>query len=274
MFLHSWHPQAILFHAGHLTIHWYGLTLAIGALAGFFVVRWIAQKYQIGDTIIVDLFLVVLITGLVGARMYHVSNEWGYYRAHLSDIIKIWNGGLAWHGGLIGGTLGLLAFSRWRKIPFWTLTDILAPGLAVGQAIGRWGNYFNQELFGRPTGLPWGIPIDTAHRPFQFIHSLYFHPTFLYESLGSLLISAFMIWLHRRRWSNHPILATGQPGTIAMIYLILAAGLRIAIESLRVDHTPLVNGVRLPIITGLVIVSVAVIVWLTRIHAQRPDYVA
>lgn len=274
MFLHTWHPQSILWQAGPLAIHWYGLTLAVGAIIGFFITRVIAKKYSINDVIIVDLFLTVVITGFIGARLYHVGNEWAYYRLYPTEIIKIWHGGLAWHGGLIGGLIGLIGFSRMRKISFWTLTDVLVPGVVVGQAIGRWGNYFNQELFGRPTSLPWGIPIDVSHRPLNFSSSKFFHPTFLYESLGLLLIFTVVWWLHRRRLNHHPLLGTTKRGTIALVYLILAASLRIATELLRVDRTPVLSGVRLPILSGVIIITVAIIVWILLTRSTTSDHAA
>ncbi len=255
MFLHSWHPQPILLHLGSLTIHWYGLTLALGALAAFFLMRSIAKRYQISENVIFDVFLLLIISGVLGARLYHVVNEWSYYQANPAQIIQIWRGGLAWHGGLIAGLLALIVFCRRRKLSFWQLADIIVPGLALGQAIGRWGNYFNQELFGKPTTLAWGIPIDPINRPVGYVQVNFYHPTFLYESLGLLLITGILIWLHRRRSPTSP------PGLIALTYLILAAGLRIATESLRIDRTPLIHGIRLPILAAGVIMAAAAI-WL------------
>lgn len=271
MFLHVWHPHPILFHLGPLAIHWYGLTLALGTLAGFFIIRWVATHYDLGEPVIFDLFIVLIIFGLIGARLYHVSNEWPYYSQHPAQIFQIWNGGLAWHGGLIAGVTAAYIFSRIKKINFWLLSDIVVPGLALGQAIGRWGNYFNQELFGRPSGLPWSIPIDLANRPTGYLQFQYFHPTFLYESLGSLAILGILLWLHVRRWRHKPVEGWAnftQRGFICLLYLALAAGLRMATESLRIDHTPIIGGVRLPIIVGGLIIILAAILW-TFLFTQR-----
>lgn len=276
MFLHSWHPQPILVHLGSLTIHWYGLTLALGALAGFFLIRWIANKYRLSKTVIFDVFLVLIIAGLIGARLYHVVNEWSYYSQNPGQIIQIWHGGLAWHGGLLAGLIGLIIFARQKKLSFWLLADVITPGLALGQAIGRFGNYFNQELFGRPTSLPWSIPIDPANRPDGFTQFNYFHPTFVYEALGLVVIVGVLVWMHRRRWLRQNSASWSehtQAGFIALTYLLLAAGLRVATESLRLDRTPTIDGLRLPIIVGGLIIIAVIATWFI-LKSRRRIHVA
>lgn len=275
MFIHSWHPQAILAHLGPVTIHWYGLTLALGTLAGFFVLRWLGKKYRLGEPLIFDYFLILVISGLLGARLYHITNEWSYYSQNPAQMFQVWHGGLAWHGGIIAGLIAALMFARKKKMSVWLLADITAPALALGQAIGRWGNYFNQELFGRPTSLPWGIPIDQAYRPLAYGQDQYFHPTFLYESLGCLVIFAILVFLHLRRWrqtaGSEPTLSGN--GYIALIYIALAAGLRMATESLRIDRTPIVAGIRLPILVGGIFFLAALITLILLIVQRRQRHV-
>lgn len=261
MFLHTWSPHPLLGHIGALQLHWYGLLLALGALAGLWAMVRLGKWYQIPSAHLYDLFFYVLIGGLIGARLYHVLNEPAYYSQHPSEILKIWNGGLAIHGGMIVGVLIIWLFGRAKKISPWLLADITAVGLVLGQAIGRWGNYFNQELFGRPTLQPWGIPIDPLNRPAGYTDMVYFHPTFLYESLGCLAIAAVLWWLHRRRQQKKDGLGTG---SIILVYLILYSLLRLAMELLRIDRVPVILGLRLPLLTSAVLIVVALLIWFIR----------
>lgn len=269
MFLHTWHPQALLLTLGSFRLHWYGLMLALAALVGYFVISRLARRYQLKDETVLDLFLALLIVGFVGARLYHATNEWAFYAARPAEIVKVWNGGLAIHGALLAGLAALWFFARRRKLSFWWLIDLLAPGVILGQAIGRWGNYFNQELFGRPTTLPWGIPIDLMNRPADYRQFTYFHPTFLYESLGALAIFLVLWWLHRRRILKQRLGPWRTPGAIALTYFILYSVLRLSTESLRIDRTPIIAGWRLPMITSVVLIALAIITWWWLIRRER-----
>lgn len=255
MFLHTWHPQSILVSFGSFQLHWYGVCLALATIAGIFLVSWLARRYTVDEAKMFDLALITLIVAFIGARLYHVSNEWTYYSAHPTEIIKIWNGGLALHGGLLFGLATMIYLAKRQRWNAWLIADILAPAVALGQAIGRWGNYFNQELFGKPTNLPWGIPIDVTYRPVQYVTSTYFHPTFLYESLGLLFIVAFLLWLHRRQWRQPA--ANRHLGRITLIYVILYSALRIGMETLRLDQTPIIGQVRLPILMSILFIFIA-----------------
>ncbi len=248
MFLHTWHPQPLIATIGGLQVHWYGLFLAAAALVGIGIVQLIGKRYKLDTNKLFDLALIILVVGFIGARLYHVLNESAYYREHASEILKVWNGGLALHGGLVGGGLALLVMAKRWKWDGWLLADILVPAFAAAQAIGRWGNYFNQELFGRPTGRPWGIPIDVLNRQPPYITQEFFHPTFLYESLGLITIAAVLMFLHTRRWKKTSTTKNTQYGSIALAYLVLAAVLRIGVETLRIDRTPVIGGIRLPIL--------------------------
>lgn len=287
MFLHTFHPQPILAHLGPLTIHWYGLFLSLAALAGYVVFQWIGRRYGFKPSQLEVLFFWTILFGIIGARLYHVSNEWSYYAAHLKEILSVWNGGLAIHGGLVAGLLVFAFYARRTKRSFWLLADIAAPAVALGQAIGRWGNYFNQELFGKPTNLPWGIPIDTLNRPIEYSSFSYFHPTFLYESLGSLIVFLLLLALHRtrlRRSVNAPsvttqhqpskeshmkFIATGGAGFIILVYFILESLLRHGTELLRVDRVPVVFGVRLPLLVSLAIAVASAIALLIKFKRQK-----
>ena len=204
-FLHNFQPQALLLNFGALHIYWYGLFMVLGICAALTTTLILARYYKVAANTLIDLAFWLIIGGLIGARLYDVCLELPYYINQPLDIFKIWQGGLAIHGALIGGTIVLLIFIKkisqatnenyW--LSFWKLTALLTPGVALGQAIGRWGNYFNQELFGRPTNMPWGIPIDIINRPLQFMTTNYFQPTFLYESAGDFFIFIILITDYR-----------------------------------------------------------------------------
>lgn len=261
MFLHTWHPHALLLTAGPLELRWYGLLLAVGTLVGYFTVLAVAKRSRLNTNQVTDLFLWLLIFGFIGARFYHVLNEWSFYRAHPDMILKVWNGGLAIHGAIIAGLITLWVVTQRQRLSFWLMADVLVIGLVIGQAIGRWGNYFNQELFGRPTELPWGIPIDPVNRPVAYQGRDFFHPTFLYESLGSLLIFGALWWLHRRRQQHRAPGWWSADGTIAITYVLLYSLLRIGTELVRIDRTPVISGLRLPIIGSLLFIILAIAAW-------------
>ena len=259
MFLHTFHPSPIIFSFGNLSIYWYGLFIVSGILAGLFVSMKLAKKFGIDQNKIFDLAFWLIIGGIIGARLYHIALELPYYSQHLSQIVKVWQGGLAIHGAIIAGVILLYFFARKEKINFWLLAGIFTPGIALGQAIGRWGNYFNQELFGKPTNLPWGIPIDLMNRPNDYLSADFFQPTFLYESLGDLAIFAILLIialkLAKKKIINNKILI--------LSYLILYSILRFAMEFFRTDYTPLVFGIRWPQIASVLIIiaAVAIIFW-------------
>ena len=257
--LHSNQPNSILYSVGPVQIHWYGLLFVIGIIAALLVAICLGRQYQVHKDTLIDLFFWLVIFGTIGARLYHVMLEWTYYSTHLTGIFKIWRGGLAIHGGIIAGLLVLWQFSKIKKINFWLLAAILTPGLALGQSIGRWGNYFNQELFGRPTGFVWGIPIAVANRLPAYESFNYFQPTFLYESSGLLVIFIILLLAHvhtlyRDRVNRHYHLF------ICLTYVILASALRFMMEFVRIDPTPLVFGVRLPQVATAILILASLVI--------------
>lgn len=253
-FLHTFHPSPVLVKLGTVTIGWYGLLLAVGTGAALLVMAVVARRGSL-KLDVTGLFLNTFVVGLIGARLYHVLNEIGYYGQHPAEIIAIWQGGLAIHGGLIAGFLYLLWYSRRHKQSLWQLTDLIAPALILGQAIGRWGNYFNQELYGKPTNLPWGIPIDQANRLKGLETASYFHPTSLYESVWNLIVFGVLFLLYRDQ-VNEKTTST-QPGVVTAAYLLLYALGRAGTELLRIDSTPTIGGLRLPLLFSLLVVMAA-----------------
>jgi len=257
-FLHTFTPSPILFSLGPVHIYWYGFFIVLGTLAALTVALYLAKFYGIKVDIIIDLAFWLIIAGLIGARLYDVGLEWSYFSSHPLDIIKIWRGGIAIHGALIGGLIALWLFAKKYKQSFWQLAAIIVTGLPLAQAIGRWGNYFNQELFGYPTNLPWGIPIDLANRPWQYLDWQYFQPTFLYESIGNLLIFIILIllqvWFIKKRTLrvlSHELLVV----SYAMLYSLL----RFSTEFIRIEATPIALGLRWPQVVSLLIVAVCIV---------------
>lgn len=241
--LHNNLPEAILGSIGPLQIHWYGLLVALGVIAAYFLTQHLLKKYQVSGVNIDVLLLYVFLCGLIGGRLYYVFYAWPFYQNNLLDIFKVWEGGLALHGDLIGGAIGLTLFARRHKIKFLKLADLIVPGVALAQAIGRWGNYFNQELFGSPTTLPWGIPIKESLRPEQYLSATHFHPVFLYESIANILICLLLLGLHRKNTRRLPE-ARYRSGFFLTLYVFVYSTVRFSLEFLRQDYSPYVGPFR------------------------------
>ncbi|HVN54677.1 MAG TPA: prolipoprotein diacylglyceryl transferase [Anaerolineaceae bacterium] len=227
---------------GPIFIHFYGILIMLGALAAAWLTTVEARRRGINPDDVWDMLSWVLVGGIVGARIWHILTPppsmvaqgltTGWYLTHPLDAIAIWKGGLGIPGAVIGGALVVFIYARRRKGSFWTWTDMIAPGLALAQAIGRWGNFFNQELYGAPTNLPWAIYIDPQHRLAQYQNQAYYHPTFLYESLWNLANMAFLLWLGRSRFASKL-----KPGDIFLAYLIFYPIGRFCLEFLRLDSS-------------------------------------
>jgi prolipoprotein diacylglyceryl transferase len=243
---------------GPLPIHAYGLLLALGVLVAAKIAqtRWVNRGYNRTD--FDDLVIWVVIGGVVGARVYHLFTGYDWDAGGLTGTVKIWEGGLSIWGVLGGGAIAVLLVS-WRKhLDTLVLFDCIVPGLLAAQAIGRWGNWFNQELFGRPTGLPWGLEIDPVNRPAEYITEPTFHPTFLYESIYCLLLIGVLLWAERRfRFRKGQALA---------LYLAMYTFGRFFFENLRVDPSEKVLGLRFNAwVSALICVgSTAWLIWLAR----------
>ncbi|MFA6410633.1 MAG: prolipoprotein diacylglyceryl transferase [Candidatus Buchananbacteria bacterium] len=263
-FLHSYLPQPILFQFGFLQIHWYGIFVVFAAVLGLLVVLKLAKRFSISSDEVYNLGFYLLIFGLLGARAYAVFLDWQFYLSQPLEILAVWHGGLAIHGAIFFGILTLFIYthpltrSRFigttlspkgpREIgSFWLWADLIAPALALGQAIGRFGNYFNQEVFGKPTNLPWGIPISFANRPLEYLNFQYFHPTFLYESILDFCNFLILLVLFYK-------LKNKKSGVIFLVYLIIYSLIRIGLEFLRTDQTMIILGIRLPILVSLVVI--------------------
>ena len=232
-------PSPVIFEVGPFALRYYGLFVALGiALATWVAARELRRKGYDGALALDSLFFVVPL-GFIGARLYHVATDYELYQnAPFPGVFEVWNGGLGIYGAVIGGLVGVLIFARVRGVSFLVLADAAAPGLVLAQAVGRWGNYFNQELFGRPSDLPWAIEIAPQNRPVGFKDVATFHPTFLYESIWDVLVALVLLFVARRFASRL------KNGDIALLYVCLYSVGRFFVETLRIDPAFPIGGIR------------------------------
>lgn len=220
------HP--VFLRLGPIEIRYYGLMYVISFLLAYFLIRTEARRRTIFSKPddVLDLLLVVIPLGILFARLYYVAFQWQWYRTAPWEIVMVWQGGLAIHGGIIGGVLGLLAVARWKRVPFWRLADTVVPSLALGQVLGRIGNFLNGDAFGTPTNLPWGVVFPPASPAGQTYPGLPLHPAMLYEAIGNLLIFG-VLWKLRTR--------PAQDGFLSCVYFVSYAVLRFGCEFFRGD---------------------------------------
>ncbi len=256
-FLHTFHPHPILISFGPFNIFYYGFFIVCGILLGSIVILKLAEQYQLDKNIVMDSAFVVVLSAIAGGRLYHVFLESDYYWQHPLNIIMLWRGGLAIHGAIIGGLLAIYLFARKHKVNFLLLTSLYTPALALGQTLGRWGNYFNQELYGLPTNQPWGIPIEVSHRILAYRNYTFFHPTFLYESMGNLFIFIILLLLHRQLIKKK----SSAYSLVIAVYLFFYSLLRFSLEFIRIDKTPELFNLRFPQIASLVLASLALYIF-------------
>ncbi len=221
---------------GSLTLRYYGVLLLTGALIGTWLNGFCGKKHGIAPETQWDVLPWALIFGIIGARLWHVlmpSISSGittqYYFQHPLQIFAIWNGGLGVPGSIIGGIVGVALFGKKYGFRFFQMADSMVPGMALAQAIGRWGNFVNQELYGSPTNLPWAVHIDAAHRLAGFENQETYHPLFLYESIFNLCNMAFLIWLDRNHGDKL------KEGDLFYIYIFVYSTGRFFLEFLRLD---------------------------------------
>lgn len=258
-------PQINSFMVGPFKIHFYALCI----LAGMILAIWLADRRLVQrgakSGVALDIALWTIPIAVIGARIFHVlthSGDYFYPGADLTAVLRIWEGGIAIYGGLLGGALGAWIGANRSGIKFWSFADAVAPGILLAQGIGRWGNYFNQELFGLPTTLPWGLEINPTNAAFPvgLPPETLFHPTFLYESLWNLIGVIILLALDKRlnlRW-----------GTMFGAYLIYYSLGRVITENLRIDPSDIILGLRTNVLSAIggAVVGLAIILWQRRQH--------
>lgn len=266
----------IAFRLGPLPVHWYGIIIVVATLVGAYVASLEARRRGQDPDHVWNALLLCLILGIIGARLYHVFSSprggmlgWDYYRQNPVAILQIWHGGLAIYGAVAGGLLGVYIYARLNKLSFLQWVDIGAPALILAQVIGRWGNFVNQELYGHPTSLPWGITIDIPYRipPYNDL-TVYpldtrFHPAFLYESLWNLLGFLLLVYV-TRRYADRLL-----DGDIFCLYVIWYPVGRIFVEALRPDAW-LIGGIAAAQIFAVIAIVVSGAAILCRHRRARP----
>ncbi len=253
-------PSFNTFSVGPVTLRLYGLCIALGVIAAVVISskRWEVRGGNPDDIGTIALWAVP--AGVIGARVYHVATDWKTYQGDWGAAFNITNGGLGIPGGILFGVVAGLIVVKKKGLPAAPLLDVVAPAIPVAQAIGRFGNWFNQELFGRPTQLPWGLKIDLVNRPVGYEQFTTFHPTFLYEALWSLGVAGVLVLIDRKRKLR--------PGALFAVY-VLGYGIgRLWVEDLRIDKASLIWGVRVNIwMSGILILGSLLYILISR---RRP----
>ncbi|TKH06792.1 prolipoprotein diacylglyceryl transferase [Peribacillus simplex] len=236
---------------GPIQVHWYGLIIGFGVLLGLIIALRESERRGLDKEIFTDLILFAVPIAIISARIYYVIFQWEYYSQNPGDIIKIWNGGIAIHGALIGSVLTAIVFAKVKKVSFWKLVDIAAPSLLLGQAIGRWGNFMNQEAHGGEVTRSF---LENMHLPEfiinqMYINGTYYHPTFLYESIWNILGVIILLSLRKVNLRR---------GELFLTYVIWYSIGRYFIEGLRTDSLMLTESLRIAQVISIVLVVVAI----------------
>lgn len=257
----------IAFELGNFQVHWYGIIIGIGIALGFYLASKEGDRLGLPQETFSDLLIWAIPIALISARTYYVLFEWDYYSQHPGAIIQIWNGGIAIHGALIGSVITAIVFSRKRNISFWKLADIAAPSIILGQAIGRWGNFMNQEAHGGEVPLSF---LQNLHLPDfivnqMYIDGAYYHPTFLYESVWNII--GFVLLLVLRK-------VNPKRGELFLSYVIWYSIGRFFIEGMRTDSLMLPGDflrIAQVLSLSLIVIAAAILIY-RRVKYTLPRY--
>jgi len=239
----------IAFEIGPISVRWYGILMSAAILVGTFLALREIHRQGINEDKFMNILIAAIPAGFIGARLYYVLFRWDYYSKYPAEIPAVWHGGLAIHGAIIGSFLVGALMIRYYNMNFWQLADIVAPSLIIGQAIGRWGNFINQEAYGYevdPEKVPWAMWIDGAYR----------HPTFLYESLWNFLVFFLLLWLRRQRFIKR--------GEVFLGYLMTYSIGRFVVEGLRTDSLMLGPLRAAQVLSIVLVLAAAGLLWYRR----------
>ena len=257
----------IAFQLGSLSVKWYGILMATGVLVATLMAIQEGKKRQIMPDDFIDFLLWAVPIGFIGARIYYVVIEWGYFSQHPNEIIAIWNGGIAIYGGLLAGLGVLIVFCKKRQLPIFLMLDIIAPGVMAAQVIARWGNFMNQEAHGGMTTLTF---LQKLHLPQfviqqMYINGHYYQPTYLYESVGNLIGLILILSLRHRK---HLF----KQGEVFLSYVIWYSMVRFIVEGMRTDSLYIANTIRVSQALSLVLFFGAIILWVYRRKVVKPNW--
>ncbi|HLX34878.1 MAG TPA: prolipoprotein diacylglyceryl transferase [Candidatus Limnocylindrales bacterium] len=275
----DWTPSSIAIQLGPIPIYWYGIAYAVGLAVAYAVMVGQARRLHLNADLIGNGLIIIAVAALIGGRLYHVIDQFNAcpptfpdgpcYRDNLLKIVLPPYSGLGVYGGIVTGSIAFILYCRYQGISAWAYADVVAPGLFAMQAIGRWGNFFNQELYGPPTNLPWGIAIDCAHRVAPWTCDAYplttthFQPLFLYESISGLVGMTVLIWIARRRPKWY------LAGDLLAIFFVWYSIVRYVLENLRTNNWKL-EGVPTAQIFSIIFATVGIVLILYR-HSRRTD---
>ena len=247
-------PGSVLLKFGPVVIHWYGLMIALGCLSAITTAARLSKKFDFDQEKVINCALYAFLGGVIGARLYFVCLKADYFCRHLLEIPATWLGGLSIHGGFIGATIAGALYCRQQKLKFWSMCDLLATVMPLAQAIGRWGNFFNSELYGLPVpdSFPVKVLIAPEYRLPVYRNAAFYHPTFFYESVLDIGLFVLLLTLVLPRAKNYP-------GLTFMTYLSGYSIIRLIVEPLRVDSFASFAGIQSPIIASALTLVVAII---------------
>ncbi len=265
-------PTPVAFTIGPVTVPWYGICYVLALAAGTFIIAREARRHGENPEHVWNAVLMVFVFALIGARIYHVIDQWSYYAGDPLKIVLPPYSGLGIYGGIAGAIVGIVVYTRRNHLSFWRWADFAVPGLLIGQAIGRWGNFFNQELYGPPTNLPWAITIQCQYRVAAFPCSVYpfettgFHPLFLYEGLLSLVGGLIALWLSHRMWDRL------RPGDLVSFWFLWYGSVRALLEVFREGYNWTFFGIPVAILVsgGAIAYGVVSIWWRHRLPPGQP----
>ncbi|MBU1131163.1 prolipoprotein diacylglyceryl transferase [Patescibacteria group bacterium] len=255
--LQNFLPQPVLLDLGAIKVHWYGLLIVLAIIVCLITISRLARVKNLSPGHLSNLFFYLIIFSIIGARLYHVLfYNFNYFINRPIDVLKVWQGGMAIHGAIVAGIIVVFFYCRKHQLNLLKYFDIFAVVLPLGQAIGRWGNFFNQELFGRPCDYSWCLFIQLVNRPALYQNFHYFHPVFLYESLLNIIL--FIILLFGYKTKKWPV------GAATFIYLIGYSIIRFFMEFLRLDVSQIFLGLKWVQWLSLLIIMTVVLFWKSR----------